>query len=251
MKKFWKYFKNIVLVCGFISLAFVLFAAISLTISGLIQHKAAKQEQNEGFAKTFNDIKLKVTRKYDKTSSFFVSVSRTNKPLITNYLLPTKQYDLDWIKITDASVIPVKDNLYRIILYSAVYDCDEESGHYVWILKLDNQMHFIKMIDLSDIHKIEGNETLLFGNKIISLPSFTDFKYEQIVFPIEVRISDTIRTTPMLNQQSIEMMKRHYNKEIDERMAKLSKSSDAAMLEQYKKASEEFKEVLSEKIIPY
>jgi hypothetical protein len=251
MKKFWTYFKKIVLVWGFISLAFVLFAAISLTISGLVQHKAAKQEQNEGFEKTFNDIKLKVTRKYDKTSSFFVSVSRANKPLIVNYLLPTKQYDLDWIEITDANVIPVKDNVYRIILYSAVYDCDQESGHFVWLLKFDNQMKFIKMISFSDIHKIAGNEPFLFGNKIINLPASADFKYEQIVVPIEVRISDEIRTLPMLNQQSIEMMKRHYNKEIDERMAKLSKSSDAAMLKQYKKAAGEFKEVLSDKIIPY
>jgi len=251
MTKFWTYFKKIVLVWGFISLAFFLFAVISLTVSSLLSQKIVDVEQDESFEKTANDVKLTVTRKYDKTNSYFVSVTKANTPLTTNYLLPTKKYGLDWIRVTDASVVPVKENEYRIILFSAVYDCDQESGHYVWLLKLNNQMNFIKMINFSDIHKVEGNESLLFGNKIISLPSFTDFEYEQIVVPVELGISDTIRTEPMLNQRSIDMIRHYYGKEIDKRTAKLMSATDTAVLDQYKKAADEFKEILSETNYPY
>jgi len=251
MAKFWTVFKKIILVWGFLSLAFVLYAVITLTISTIFNNKVAEQEQNKGFEKTFNDIKLKVTRKYDKANRFFVSVTKANTPLIANYQLPTREYDLNWIRITDAAVIPIKGNEYHIILYSAVDDCDQESGHYVWFLKLSNEMSLIKMISLSDIHNIEGNESMIFGNNIISLPSFTGFKYEQIVLPIEVRIGDTIKTIPMLNQRSIDTMRHYYDKEINARMAKLATSSNAHVLEQYKKTADELKEVLSENVYPY
>lgn len=245
MTKFWTYFKKIVLIWGFISLAFFLFAVVSLTISSVVSHKAAEKVQDDSFEKTVNDLKLKVTRKNDETNSFFVSVTKANTPLIIDYKLPTKQFDLDSIEISDATIIPVKENAYRIILYSAVHDCDQESGHYIWLLKFDGKMNFIKMINLSDMHKIEGSETFLFGNKTI------DYGNEQITVPMELRISDEIRTAPMLNQRSIGMMRRYYEKEYNERMPKLSKISDAALLEQYQKAFSEFNEVLSEKVIPY
>jgi hypothetical protein len=47
------------------------------------------------------------------------------------------------------------------------------------------------------------------------------------------------------------MMKHYYGSEIDKRIAKLSASSDAKKLRQYKKADDEFKEVLSEKTYPF
>jgi hypothetical protein len=235
-------------VWGVISLAFVLFAIISLTISTLRQEQ---QEQDDKYEKTFNDIRLSVVRKYDQTNNFLVSVTRANKPLISDYSLPIKEYDLDWLKITDASVIPVNENDYRIILYSAVYDCDQESAHHIWLLKLNKQMNLVEMIEMSDMHRIEGSEILIFGNRIISLPSFADFKYQHVIIPIEIRISDTIYTAPMLNRKAIDMMKSYFKNEVQKRKDMLAGPSGTAMVERYTKAAKKFDEAISERVIPY
>ena len=251
MGKLCTYFKKIIFVWGVISLAFALFVIISLTISTMVSRKVVEQEQDDKYEKSFNDIRLSVVRKYDQANNFFVSVTRAGKPLISDYSLPIKKYDLDWLRITDASVIPVNDNEYRIILYSAVYDCDQESAHYIWLLKLNKQMHLVQMIKMSEMHRIEGSEVLIFGDKIISLPSFADFKYEHVVIPIEIKISDAIKTAPMLNRKGMDMIKSYFEKEVQKRKHKLARSSDTAMLELYKKAAREFDEAISERVIPY
>lgn len=251
MGTFWTYLKKIIFIWGVISLAFALFLIISLGISTLVGRKVVEQEQDDKYEKSFNDIRLTVLRKYDQTNSFLVSLTRANKPLISDYSLPIKKYDLDWLKITDASVIPVNENEYRIILYSAVYDCDQESAHYIWLLKLHKQMDLVEMIEMSDMHRIEGNEILIFGNRIISLPSFADFKYEHVIIPIEIKISDTIYTAPMLNRKGIDMMKSYFKNEVQKRKDMLAGASDTAMVERYTKAAKEFDEAISERVIPY
>jgi len=222
-----------------------------LSISTIVSRKVVEQEQDDKYEKTLNDIRLSVIRKHDQTNNFLVSVTKADKPLISDYSLPIKQYDLDWLKIKDASIIPANENEYRIILYSAVYDCDQESAHYIWLLKLHKQMHLSQMIQMSDMHRIEGNEILIFGNKIIGLPSFADFKYEQVLVPVEIKIGDAIKTAPMLNRKSMVMMRNYFEKEMQKRKNKLVGSSDTATLELCNKASREFDEAISERVIPY
>jgi hypothetical protein len=222
-----------------------------LSISTIVSRKVVEQEQDDKYEKTFNDIRLSVIRKHDQTNNSLVSVTRADKPLITDYSLPIKQYDLNGLTIRDAAVIPANENEYRIILYSAVYDCDQESAHYIWLLKLHKQMHLSQMIQMSDMHRIEGNEILIFGNKIIGLPSFADFKYEQVLVPVEIKIGDAIKTAPMLNRKSMVMMRNYFEKEMQKRKNKLVGSSDTATLELCNKASREFDEAISERVIPY
>ena len=251
MGQFWTYFKKIIFVWGVISLAFALFMIISLGISTMVSRKGVEQEQGDKYEKSFNDIRLSVVRKYDQTNNFLVSIARADKPLISDYSLPIKKYDVDWLRITDASVNAVNENEYRIILYSAVYDCDQESAHYIWLLKLNKQMNLVEMIKMSDMHRIEGSEILIFGNRIISLPSFAEFKYEHVIIPIEIKISEAINTAPMLNRKGMDMMKSYFKKEVQKRKNKLAGSSDTAMLELYNKAAKEFDEAISERVIPY
>lgn len=251
MEKFWTYSKKALFLWGIISLAFALFVIISLARLWWVSHKVVEQEQDDKYEKTVNDIRLSVIRKHDQTNNFLVSVTKAGKPLISDYSLPIKQYDLNGLTIRDASLIPVNGNEYRIILYSAVYDCDQESAHYIWLLKLDKQMHLVQMIQMSDMHRIEGSEILIFGNKIIGLPCFADFKYEQVLVPVEIKISDTIKTAPMLNQRSMGMMKNYFEKEMQKRKNKLAGSSDTATLKLCKKASREFDDAISERVIPY
>jgi hypothetical protein len=254
MEKFLAYFRKIVFVWGVISFPFALFALfwiISFTIPRIVSHKVVQQDQDVRYEKTFNDIRLSVVRKYDQTNNFLVSVSRADKPLISDYNLPTKQYDVEWLTIKDASVIPVNDSEYRIILYSAVYDCDQESANYIWLLKLNKQMKLVQMIEMSDVHRIENGGTQIFGNKIISLPSFADLGYKQVLVPVAITIGDAIKTVPMLNRKSMDMMKKYFEKEMQKRNNKLVGSSDTATLELCKKAAKEFDEAISERVIPY
>jgi hypothetical protein len=107
------------------------------------------------------------------------------------------------------------------------------------------------VIDISDMHKIEGKETKVFGNKIIGLPSYDNFKYEHFVVPIEISIGDSIKTIPMLNKKSIDMMKSVFEKEAQKRIEMLTKSSNSEVLKEYRDSIRRFNEAITEKVIPY
>jgi hypothetical protein len=251
MKKFWTYFKKAIFVWGITSLVIALFLTILLARLWWVSHKAGEQEQDVKYEKTLNDIKLSVIRKNDQTNRFLVSVTKADKPLITDYLLPVKQYDLDYLTIKDVSIIPVSENEYRIVLYSTLYECDQELANYIWLLKLKEHMKLVQMIQMSDTHRIEGSEIIIFGNKIIDLPAAADFGYEKIVIPIEIKIGHSIKMTPMLGRKSMDMMKSYFKREILKRKDKLAGSPDTATKELYEKALREFDETISERVIPY
>jgi uncharacterized membrane protein len=58
MSKFTSISKKLIFVWGLISLAFVLFAAISLTISTIKGNRFVEQERNKIYEKNFGEIKL-------------------------------------------------------------------------------------------------------------------------------------------------------------------------------------------------
>lgn len=246
MAKFWTYLKAGVLVWGFVSLTIVLIFVVTI-ISSDLRNKEVADVEREQLQKTSGDIKLRVTRGNSENNGIFIDISKGEMPLTTNYRLPTKQYGLEAIDVTDASIVRVKENEYRVILYSAVYDCDRASGQFIWLFKLKGQLDLVTMIGLSDLYKVGGKESVMFGNKSIFLPSFGTSKYEQIVIPIEVQIGDVIKVTPMLNRRSIDMIRSNFGKEIDTRIAMLTSPDSVALLKEYKKAKDELNEVLSER----
>lgn len=246
MAKFWKYLKAGVLIWGIVSLTIVLiFAAV--IISSYMRNKEVVNVEQQQLQKTSGDIKLRVTRGANESSGIFIDISRGETPLVTNYQLPAKQYGLEAIDVTDATITRVKENEYRIILYSAVYDCDRASGQFIWLFKLKGRLNLVTMIDLSDLYKVGGKDSVMFGNKSIFLPSFGTSKSEQIVIPIEVQVGDVIKVTPMLNRRSIDMIRNNFGKEIDNRIAMLTNPDSTALLKQYKKAKDELNEVLTER----
>jgi hypothetical protein len=252
MSKFTSISKKLIFVWGLISLAFVLFAAISLTISTIKGNRFVEQERNKIYEKNFGEIKLQVKKEIRKTSEqLLVTITKSGKPLIIDYCLPTDQYRLSPLDVNDSELIPVKGNMYRVILYSVVYECDAEAAHYIWCLKLTTDMSLVKVIELSDMHKIDGKEAIVFGNKIMGLPSFDNFKYEQFVVPIEITISDSIKATPMLNKKSADMIKSVFQKEAQKRIDILRERANNEMLEEYKGSVEKFDEAMAQKVIPY
>ncbi len=252
MSKFKTISKTLIFVWGLISLGFVLFAAISLTISTMKGKKVLEEARTKIYEKSFGEIKLQVKKEIEKASEqLLVTITKSDKPLITNYRLPTDQYRLSSLDLNDSKVIPVNGNEYRVILYSVVYECDAEAAHYIWCLKLGTHMNLVEVIELSDMHKIDGKETIVFGNKIIGLPSYDNFKYEQFVVPIEISISDSIKTTPMLNKKSADMITSVFQKEAQKRIEILTERANNEMLEEYKGSMRKFNEAMAEKVIPY
>lgn len=250
MAKFWMYFKKGVLVWGFIWLAIILIVAITLAVQRVSNKQVAEQtaQQDTSFKKTVGDISLKVTKDSANPERLLISASRKNTPLVTNYELPMKQFDLSWLDVDDARISAMGDKGYRIILFSVESESDHDFSHYyIWLLTLDGKMSFDKMINLSDAHEIPGDESLLFGNRVISLPSFDELSYEEIAIPVEVQIGSALNMKPLLNQHSLDLLKQHYRKIIQSRIAKLSKSKDTKLLEKYKAASIEFEESISGK----
>jgi hypothetical protein len=252
MGKFTTISKKLIFIWGLISLGFVLFAAISLTISAIKGQRFIEEERNKLYEKSFGQIKLQVKKEIEKTSEqLLVAITKSDRPLISNYLLPTEQYRLSSLDVNDSEVIPVNENEYRVILYSVVYECDTEAAHYIWCLKVKTQMNLVQVIELSDMHRVDGQERMVFGNKIICLPSHDNFKYEEFVVPIKISISDSIKITPMLNKKSAEMMKSAFQKEAQKRIEMLRKSKNNEMLEEYRDSIQKFNEAITEKVIPY
>jgi len=254
MQKVWKYFKLFVLVWGFIWLAIVLFIGATILVQKMSNKQEARQQQEEQvdtrFKKTVGDINIKVAKDPADSEKLLVSVSRKNTPLVTDYELPLKQFDLSWIDVDDARVYSMGEKGYRIILFSSESESDHDYSHnYIWLLTLNGAMRFDTMIDLSNAHKIPGSESQLFGNRVIQLPAFDDVDYDQIEIPVEVEVERTLGMRPMLSQPNLELLKQHYNKMIQDRIAKLTKSKDADVLEKYRAASQEFeKTVLGKEI---
>lgn len=253
MKKIWTYFKNTVLVWGFVSLGFLAYAATSIWIQNSSSNRAAGEAQAQETSEpvldqAFGDLQLKVTRKSDTTGGLLVSVSKANEPLVTDYNLPTAENGLDWVGITNAKVIPVAGHGYRIVLYSGDGD---ESGGQIWLLKWDGQMRLVKLIQLASRQQLDDKGLLLFGNATIVLPQSSGFPYESIAMPLQVSIGEVVRIAPMLNQQGLDTFRAYFDQKIAERTAKLTEPADAALLAQYKKAKLEFSELVSAQVLPY
>ncbi len=250
MARIWTYIRTTILVWGFFSLAIVLFVVISLTISTITSDKPVIEDQ-EILQKAVNDVTLRVTQKLNENNEVLINITKGERRLVTDYKLPTEKFGLGWIKVTDVSFSHVKGDEYRVIVFSAIYDCDRTSGQHVWFLKFKEKINFVTMISLSDLHKVEGDRHLLWGNKSFVLPAFGKTKYEHITVPVEVRIGGTITTAPMLNQKSIDMLKGSFGKDIEKRISMLKNSPDTALHERYKKLRNEFRSALSESTVQF
>jgi hypothetical protein len=211
------------------------------------QREPEQQEQlDTSFKKTEGDISLKVTKDSTNPEKLLISVSKKHTTLVTDYELPAQQFDLGWLDVDDARIFPNGDKGYRIILFSTESESDHDFAHnYIWLLTLNGKMSFDKMIDVSNLHKIPEDESLLFGNRVIRLPSFGETSYEEIAIPVEIQLGSQPIIKSMLNQHSLELLKQVYEKSIQNRMDKLSKSKDTVLLEKYKNASLEFDEAIS------
>lgn len=248
MEKFWKYFKLIVLVWGFVCLGIVLFIVATI----LLQNVSKKHEEPQAehvdtsFRKTVGDVKLKVTTAPGDPSRSFVTVSKNEKTLVANYELPAKQFDLGWLEVNDARVYPMGGGGYRIILLSEESESDHDYSHkYIWQFTLGEEMNFNRMIDLSNAQTIPGDEDLLIGHRAITLPSFGDEAYREIDTPVVVKVGNPLCMSTMLSQRNVGLMRKYYDALIQHRIEMLSKNEDAELRKTYQRLPKEFEEATS------
>ncbi|HEU0187633.1 MAG TPA: hypothetical protein VFR06_07050 [Gallionellaceae bacterium] len=252
MEKFWMYFKKAMLVWGFIWLAIVLLVGGLILFERVVTHQSLEQieqQKDEGFKKKVGDIELKAVRDVTDPERMMISLYRGNTPMVTDYELPAKEFNLQWVDINKADVIPTGNGRYRIILQGGSYDCDQESSHYIWMLHYDGEMTLVKMLTLFGMHEVAGRADRLFANEILQLPEFDEESLEQIVIPIELELGATVKVSSMLSHQSNELMSQHFGKIIDERMIKLAKKGDTKLLAKYEAASAALKEALGKQAI--
>lgn len=250
MANFWMYFKRVVLVWGFIWLAIVLFIAITLALQNLSARNEAKQQEQQdmSFKKTVGDINLKVARDSVNQDKLLVSVEKKNISLVTNFELPAKQFNLSWLEVDDASVFKIKDDSYRIILFSSESESDHDFSHeYIWVFRLNKKMNFEKLFNVSDVHKMPGDPTFLFGNLEIDLPDYGKEEFVVVDVPVEIRVGSSISMRPMLNRESLDKLSEHYTKFIKGRIAQLTDLKDESMLKKYKIALQDFEDAIVEK----
>ncbi len=245
--------KTAIIIWGILSLALVLFVTISLIVQSLKNRQILEKYQNEAYEKRFDQLLLTVQERSEKDQySQLISISRSGKTLVSNYRLPIEKYGLESpIEIKDSKFIPVKENEYRIILYSTYNECTEVSTDYVWFFKLNNKLNLVHVVDLSDLTKNEANELSFFGYKYAKLPYFKDAAYKYFIIPIEITVGETIKISPLLNKSGMDLLKMAYETEAKKRIATLNKTQNDKILKEYKAELIKFKDAITEKNIPY
>jgi hypothetical protein len=248
MEKFWKYFKLIVLVWGFVCLGIVLLIVATILLQNVSnKHEEKQAEQvDTSFKKTVGEVKLKVATAPDDPGRSFVTISKNEKTLVASYELPAKQFDLGWFEVNDARVYPMGGGSYRIILSSDESESDHDYSHkYIWQFTLGKEMNFDRMIDLSNAQMIPGDESLLIGHRAITLPSFGDEAYRELDAPVVVKVGNPLCMSTMLSQRNVGLMKKYYDAMIRQRIDMLTKNEDAELKKTYQRRLKEFEEATS------
>lgn len=245
--------KKAIFIWGIVSFVLVLFLAIFLMILLSSNRQTVEKYQKEAYAKHFGQLLLTVQDWSDENqNAHLISISKSGKTIVNNYRLPIEKYGLEFpIRIKDSKLISVKENEYRIILYSSYDECCEVSTDYVWFFKLNDKLNLVYVVDLSELTKNETNELSFFGYKYAKLPYFENAAYKYFIIPIEVTVGETIKISPLLNKSGMDLYKVAYEAEAEKRMATLNKIQNDEMLKKYETALIEFKDAITEKNIPY
>jgi hypothetical protein len=252
MKKIINIVKKVILVWGVLSLCFALLLSVYVAVNIISTKKLIGKSEDIIYEAKSDEVKLVVIHKTGKDSSeVLINLSKSDKELISNYHLPVEKYGLHSVHVNDSKIIHVRDDEYRIILYSRYYECTEESTDFIWFFKFKNQLNLIHVIGLSDLYNIQSEETIIFGNKHIGLPSFEANEYKQFIIPVEIRIGDSIKILPLLSRHGITLLKNAFEKEAQGRIEKLRTGGNNEMVEEYKASMQRFSEAITEKIIAY
>src|SRR5574341_1005317 len=194
MAKFWKVIKIIIFSWGALSLSLFLVGLFSMLYSKVFteskHHDEAKSVEEVVLDRQDGALKLVVKHRVaEGASAYLITITKDNKPIVQNYRLPVEKYHLEDVSFYDAALIPVRENEYRVILFSA-YEGDEggASDSHIWFMKMTDTVNVREVIRLSDLHKKDANGLVILGNRYFIMPYQTPFRSEAFVVPIMVRV---------------------------------------------------------------
>jgi len=255
MAKVWKVLKVVIFSIGALTLALIAYGLFTVYVTPLFKAKQQKTEapvEEVVFEKKTGGMNLVVKSKQtDGSDAYSLTLTKEGTPVVQNYRLPTEKYHLEYVRIYDASVIPGRDNDYRIILYSFYADDEQESLSHIWFLKAAGTVSVREVLELSDLHTNESDVLTILANRRFALPYQEDFRSETFVVPVMVKVGDNISMSPLLNSTGADALHTALEREIKARMEKLSKDKEENLAEQYQKVRKELNEALIEKTIAY
>lgn len=256
MAKFWKVLKVIIFSVGALTLALIAYGLITTFVTPLFKStkhgKAAAPAEEVVFEKKTGGMKLLLKRRETEgPDAYSLTLTKEGAPVFQNYRLPTGKYHLEYVRFYDASVIPVRDNDCRIILYSVFADDEGESESHIWFLKAAGAVTVREVLSLSDLHATEPDGLTILGNKRFGLPYQDDFRSEAFVVPVMVRVGNSISVSPLLSPAGADALHSALEQEIKARLNNPSKNSEENIGDQYQKARKDMNEALSEKVIAY
>src|SRR5574341_1348745 len=224
--------KNVVFLWGAISLGLIIIIMLYMMTSNIRHHNKLQEKTEETLhEKTFGDVKLVIVGKYgNKDPEVVISVTRNNKQIISNYVLPTHENGFDYVRFFDSNVSPVEPGKYHIMLFTVADDCEHPSNQ-VWFLSLDDQMKFIKVHDLFEMRRSESGEGSIIGNKHFRLPYVHGCNNRQYVVPAEVNAKGVITIANLLNDRGANLLRADFEKDVTCIHNKLSQFPDQSKTE--------------------
>ena len=254
MAKIWKLLKVIIFSLGALTLALVLWGLLTMLYSSVFTSKHHNREtpaEHIAFEKTINNYKLVLKRKEaEGPDAYLLTLSRDNKAVVQNFQLPMQKYNLDYVSFYDASLMPGRENEYRIVLFSES-EGDGESDNQIWFLKKADTMSVREVITLSDVHFRDSDGLVIVGNKHFSLPYQEKFHHEAYIVPVMIRVRDNITISPLLTPSGADALHNMLQQEIKFRLEKPSQDEAEKLDERYHQVSREMNEALSEKAMAY
>ena len=257
MEKFWKVIKIIIFSYGALSLSLNLFGMLLMLYSNVFTEAkhVDKAAPTETVVLDKQDGALKLVmkrREAEGTGTYLITLTKDDKPIVQNYRLPVEKYHLGNVSFYDASLVPVRENEYRVILFSA-YEGEEggASDSHIWFMKMTDTMNVCEVIRLSDLHKKDANGLVILGNKSFMMPYQKTFRSESFVVPVMIHVGDSISISPLLSTAGSDSLHAAFEQEVSARMAVPREANEGKRDEQYQKVRKEINEALSEKVIAY
>jgi hypothetical protein len=242
--------KNIVFLWGAISLSIVILIISALFISNncYFINKGPEKSEESIHESTFGDIKLGIVRKYGTEPEVLINLTRKDKKIISNYLLPTQETGTDF-DVIDSLVIPWETGKYHIMLFAV--NGEFETSNLVWFLSFDGDMKLIRVDNLFEMRRPKSDKTSIIGNKRFALVHPGGFEQKRYSVPVEIKVAETIMIAPLLNDRGINLMKADFEKDLAGRREKLENEPDQSNLEVLDHLQQKFNESLSKNTIPW
>ncbi|MDD2804192.1 MAG: hypothetical protein PHV33_01450 [Elusimicrobiales bacterium] len=200
------------------SLLFLLYGFVSLKLQDLRSAKSAQAEDSKPYEKVYGEFTARITHEgQEYLDGHYLSVFRSGKLVVDRFKLPVKESGVYEFSPTDIRVIPGKAGGLKVVLLSAVHDCDAESMNYVWFFRFSDKGELVRRLSLSGLRVLNAAPLRLAGSSIVWLPGTgsEDNNAQSFVVQTELSVGDkAVRLAPMLRKDALASLSRAFKTEL-------------------------------------